>query len=201
MHVILINGEKQVGKSTFAKALRIELNRWWETAGTSDFDPYAGVYSVVEPLAKGLPYFFPQFPGEEYEALKTHLADPFLGITGRDIMIAFGNAARSLHQYLLTAVLLNQAKRDGTRVAIVENFGLEEEWAYFKSAGIQVTCVHLNTRQVSDTKPGDRYPDDNRFNLEHLCEYLNPSIPDMCRAITGDSEFEFTDTLKVMFQG
>lgn len=164
--VVMINGEAQVGKSTLAKSLVAQLESKLAVQ----------TYSLVEPLRNVLSGFS-SLPYEEAKAAQV-VEHPSIHVTGRDIMIACGNAMRDLHPALLSAVAWKYLRSHPIDVLVIENWGFHDELFYFRSLAAQGACklvtVSLVHRQKSDTKCGERFPNDSRFRLDHLSDMVDP---------------------------
>lgn len=199
MKIVLINGEKLIGKSTLAGELSKELNRYG--SGT------AGVYSMVEPLERVISEMNPRWRDLNYSDIKGSrlISDPlFPRITGRDVMIQFGNALRGLHRHILCALVMQKAQHYNDEYVIIENWGFPDELEFFRdyatqTFGVEVFTVALTARQKSATRSGEQYPNDNRYRLDHTAQMVDWNMVDILKRLTGDADYPFQDSLAILF--
>jgi len=201
--IVLINGEKQVGKSTFAEHL---ANLLFENGITSQR------YSFVAPVEAAVYAFMEQSRDDvmveftPYEELKNmQLVPGIAGPTGRDLMIMLGNAARNLHPYMLQQIFLNQAIADKeTQVWIIENWGFPNELHFFRERSVQAALpgatftIALTERASRKYASDEQFDNDNRFNLETLADWVNPTVNQMAKIIDPAHDYPI-DTIWQQF--
>lgn len=175
--LVLINGEAQVGKSTFANALKRFL---------AEHEVDSEVYSFVAPfrgVVKAL--WWEVNPGaaleEEptYDQMKKEL---IAGVSGRDWMISMGNMARNLSGVILPRIMFHKWNRDinSPDIYIVENLGFQDELDECKrvctESGIKLVTIHLRARASRSYDSGEQFDNDNRFDLSAVCEHQDPRV-------------------------
>lgn len=181
MKFILINGEAQVGKSTWAKDFVQAM------AGTETYWDIE-ILSVVAPVQKMLAAFATHLDANNayfsYQELKQmNLA----GRTGREWMIMWADAMRADNEDSLIRILfesaLNASKSmheySRRKLYIVENLGMLNELRWFENVASSFLTVHLDTRATRSYANGEQFDNDNRFCLRDLCEYVNPEPKDI----------------------
>lgn len=190
--VILINGEAQVGKTTFANQVKDELL----ARGVS-----AESYSLVRPLFPAALAVTGRETAIDYEDFKPSPAILNLDVTGRDVMIALGNAMRGLHPYFLNTVFMNHAI-DNPQVThwFIENWGFKVEYEFFleqvpADVFSNVVTVHLDARATRRYEHMEQFDKDNRFCLRDLAHLVNPTMPEMMHRLFGEDAGEML-TLK-----
>ena len=184
--LVMLNGEPQVGKSTFSDNLRDML-----TSHNSVTDPAAiRQYSLVDPFKATLTELFvwdnPNVVNiPDYATLKQVM---IAGQTGRAWMIAFGNAARGLDQNILCRFLESQIKgaEDG-EIIIVDNLGFKSELDYFRqrSTELQLITIYLGERATREYQTGEQFAGDNRFCLKEWCDYVDPTVESIAGGLLG----------------
>jgi hypothetical protein len=201
--VVLINGEKQVGKSTFANHL---ANLLLENQIAVQTYSFVGIYESL------LTTFMTHIYGEEanymtYEDMKKAQIVPGINPTGRDWLIQVGNASRALHPYLLPLIFKQYAIRHPEiDVWVIENWGFQDEWECMTDLSfsdgfptvVQLTTIHLNERASRVYKPGEQFDGDNRFNLEVLAQAVNPKVNRVAAQIDREHEYP-VDTIMMQF--
>lgn len=202
-HVVLINGEKQVGKSTFANHL---ANLLLENGIQSQPYSFVGIYESL------LSTFMRHIYGDEadfmtYEDMKKAKIVPGISPNGRDWLIQIGNASRDLHPYLLPLIFKQYAIRHPEiDVWVIENWGFQDEWECMRDLSfsdgfptvVQLTTVHLNKRASRVYLPGEQFDGDNRFSLEALSQSVNPKVNAVARHIDRNHEYPI-DTIAQQF--
>ena len=124
-------------------------------------------------------------------------AMPGLNLTGRDIMIALGNAARGLNPYFLNTVFLNYAHANQhIDTWFIENWGFEVEYQFFleefpRSVFDNVVLVHLDSRASRHYEHGEQFDGDNRICLRNLAHLVNPTAQQVVDRVTGDFKMQF----------
>lgn len=205
--IVMINGEKQCGKSTFAEHLALMLDR--------EAQIVASIHSLVSPLRTALEALWSSTHSDDplvpdYEALKLETIG---GATGRDWMIELGNAARRLGLDTLIRLFAESAiALPDVEVFIIENWGFPDELYNLGNylpcsvlGDVEIITVALTARATRTYASGERFDDDNRFNMPHLASYVNPRVNDLARAVTGhlvdavDPSLFQTDTIAVQF--
>lgn len=205
-YIVLINGEKQSGKSTLAEHAANLLQENGITAQP---------YSFVEPYEIGLIAMMNHNYGYDlelgdfgfsYEDAKKAPFYPGATITGRDWMIQQGNAARSLDPYLLPGIFSAYAERnDEVDVWLIENWGFQDEWVFFCSdaavetlGDFRLITVSLTERSSRQYMSGEQYDGDNRFNMDAIASYVNPKVNELCSIIDPDHDYPI-DTILQQF--
>ncbi len=190
--VVLINGEKQTGKTTLAN----QVMDLCQTIGNS-----AAPYSLVTPVYPAALAFCGIKPEEiDYETFKRTPVLPGLDIEGRDVMIALGNAARGLSPYFLNTVFMTYAmQHPEIDTWIIENWGFEIEYQFFLEAEPaslfnNIVLIHLDTRATRRYEHGEQFDGDNRFCCRDLAHLVNPQPGEVLMRITGEykNHFYFT---------
>lgn len=204
MKVVLINGEAQVGKSTFAEHL---ANLLFENGIAARSYSFVGIYRGL------LDSFMRQVYGQNfanahsYEDQKKLKIIPGLEITGRDWLIQIGNASRALHPYLLPAVFAEYAKSHlETDVWIIENWGFADEYEFFTEPNViqdlgpnfKLFTVHLNARATRQYASGEQFDGDNRSSHEALSMFVNPKVNTVAAEIDPDNDYPI-DTIALQF--
>lgn len=205
--IVMINGEKQCGKSTFAEHLARMLD--------SEAQIVASVHSLVSPLRAALEALWSSTHGgdpyvPDYEALKLETIG---GATGRDWMIELGNAARRLGLNTLIRLFAESAiALPDVEVFIIENWGFPDELYNLGNylprsvlGDVETITVALTARATRTYASGEQFDDDNRFNLPHLAYYVNPRVNYLARAVADhlvdavDPALFQTDTIAEQF--
>lgn len=190
--IILLNGEKQVGKSRFARELASQID--FHVGGVDT----VGRFSLVGPLEQMMLALSSYVLGKElsYEDFKKA---EIAGRLGRDWLIAFGNTARQVDEDALVRMLFDHIQSHYTKkmvdYIIIENWGFASElhsfqyWAPVYAPGAQLLSIHLNARSTREYKPDEQFDGDNRFNLPHLADLINPSVTEVLKHLLPDAEW------------
>jgi hypothetical protein len=185
--IVLINGEKLVGKSTFANDL---ANALYES------EIHARVYSMVGPLEQMVRNFL-NAPDVPYDELKKMVAIPGLPYDGRDLMILQGNAFRNLNPYTLNQIFLNQIKDNPEiEVWIIENWGFQSEYEFFYEPGntpSKMITIHLDARATRQYDHLEQFDGDNRICLRAIADFVNPKVSDIADIIRGHAMVDPVD--------
>jgi len=199
--IVLINGEKQSGKSTLAEHA---ANLLMENGIT------AQAYSLVGPYKPMLESLFSSIYGDEgpgdYEDMKKLQVVPNLLFTGRDWLIQIGNASRQLHPYFLPSIFAEHAAlHPEVEVWLIENWGFQDEWEFFRTDGadmilgsFDLVTVSLTERSTRQYMSGEQYDDDNRFNLDAIADMVNPPVNLLCARIDPAHDYPI-DTIRQQF--
>lgn len=196
--IVLINGEKQSGKSTLAEHA---ANLLMENG------IMAKPYSLVGPYRPMLESLFESIYGEDtpgYNDLKDAVVVDGLPFTGRDWMIQVGNASRALHPYFLPAIFAQKARLEPEiSVWLIENWGFQDEWEFFTEPDVKamfpkLITVSLTKRSTRQYQSGEQYDGDNRFNLDSLADVVDPAVNALCAMIDPNHEYP-VDTILQQF--
>lgn len=201
--IVLINGEKQVGKSTFAQHLWLLL---FENNVTAES------YSFVYPIEHALRSLMTVTHGDgamqeiPYNELKNMPVVPGLPFTGRDWMIMNGDAMRAMHPYALQVIFMNQVLANpSVDVWIIENWGFDSELDFFKEPGavaalgdFKLVTVNLSARATRKYGCGEQYDNDNRFNLDCRAEFIDPPVNKLAEHIDPQGTY-LVDTIALQF--
>lgn len=199
--IVLINGEKQSGKSTLAEHA---ANLLMENGLRAEVYSLVGIYQpMLESLFEAI--YGDEGPGD-YEDMKRELVVEGLPFTGRDWMIQIGNASRALHPHFLPAIFAERAKfRDDVDVWLIENWGFQDEWEFFRTdnayellGDFRLVTVSLTERSSRQYMSGEQYDGDNRFNLDAIAEYVNPKVNELAAIIDPAHEYPI-DTILQQF--
>lgn len=183
--IVLINGEKQVGKSTYANHLQHLLD---------EQEIHTAVHSFVRPLEGALRGMLESSYGKDYvdqfsyEEIKSMT---WLGVDGRAWMIEFGNAARRIANDTLPKAFFARADAaSAVDVWVIENWGFPDEIAAIKAMADlrdwRVYSVALTYRASRKYKCGEQFDEDNRFNLDCVADFVNMRVNDLARIIDDD---------------
>lgn len=200
--IVLINGEKQVGKSTFAEHL---ANQLLENGISSS------PYSFVAPIEASLRALMSKIHGTDfsavpYDELKKAIVIPGLPFNGRDWMIQQGNAMRSLHPYALQMIFVKHWKQNPeVNCWIIENWGFPDELDFFREPATEsllgefrLVTVHLSKRASRKYACGEQFDGDNRFNLDCRADHLDPRVNDIASIIDPGHPYP-VDTIFAQF--
>lgn len=177
MHVILLTGPKQSGKSTFAKALAEQI-------------PDAVHEEFKKPLITMLYAMvgenFPEFVNLPYETLKTTQLG---GMTGREWMIQLGNAMREKDPWTLPRLVFKRIAllQKQPRVVIVDDLGFEPEYSgALHVPGSVLLVVYFESRGDRFYKHGEQFDGDSRICLRGHADFIDPSVEDVLARIPGE---------------
>lgn len=181
-HLILLNGEAAVGKSTFAEILARIANEEYSTK--------AKVYSIagiLQNLTLALAdAYVPHGNAAIYysgaEGLRQLKKDAIFGRTGREWMIEFATILKAKNKDTLLDITAEQITQNhlnsDTQIAIVENMANYDELEYFQEvfADYQITTIHLDARATRHYYDGERFDGDSRNCVRDGADFVNPSI-------------------------
>lgn len=186
MNIVMVNGEKQCGKTTFCKQVEYLLFE-------SPTDRIGFRYSLVTPIEQYLRMLWSQAPENKQDGYYTTEAlkhTKIYGRLGRDWMIAFGNAMRTVNENILVELMFAQVRfieglhsaetpLDPTQsTLLIENWGFPGELVYTRALlrpGDRLITVHLNARASRRYNDGEQFDSDNRFSLGHMAQLINPT--------------------------
>jgi hypothetical protein len=182
MNIVMVNGEKQCGKSTFCGVVQHLLSESETTA-------IAFKYSLVTPLEVMLHDLWRRSPN--YREHVVHTTEELkrmriFGRLGRDWMIAMGNAWREMNENVLIELMFGQVrfiknldpKNHARATLLIENWGFPGELFYARyllDPSDRLITVHLNERASRRYNDGEQFDSDNRFSLGHLAQLVNPT--------------------------
>lgn len=177
--IIMLNGEKEVGKSRFAKELRDQLNAGWHPATAGRFSLIAPVHEAVISLYEWCTNSSHTEWEDEY--LSKVKGEFFAGYTGREWMIMLGNAFRQhdVDSFIRISLQHLHTMPDPLEFVIFDNWGFKSELNAMRRLvpiDWRIETIHLNARAKESVAANEQYSGDNRFNLMHLCDWLNPSV-------------------------
>lgn len=184
MHIVLITGPKQSGKSTLRMQLVKILGDQIGADAVSAQELKAPLIIMLNAIVDG---YYPEFKGLDYEQLKkTQLG----GMTGRDMMIALGNALRERDPSNLPRMLLKRVSElpKQPRIVIIDDLGFEPEYqAFLHTPGTnQPTVVYMEKRGDRLYGHGQQFDGDSRVCLRGHAGWIDPDPEELARAILDD---------------
>jgi hypothetical protein len=182
MNIVMVNGEKQCGKSTFCRTVQHLLSE-------SETVACGYTYSLVTPLEVMLVDLYkrsPLYVEGEHVSIEQLKRTRIFGRLGRDWQIAIGNAWRELNENILIELMFGRARfikalnpsTQHQATLLIENWGFPNELIYARSLvepGDKLWTVHLNERVSRQYNDGEQFDSDNRFSLGHMAQLINPT--------------------------
>lgn len=196
MNIVMVNGEKQCGKSTFCRIVE-HLLMQSETAAIG----YC--YSLVTPIEFYLHKLWNDCPERAGSTARYTTEElkrmQIFGRNGREWMIGFGDMMRSMNENILVELLFSQIRyieaidkangHSNANSILIENWGFPNELIFARSLlrpHDKLYTVHLNERVSRAYADGERFDGDNRFSLGHMAQLINPTPTYMAHLLDPD---------------
>ncbi len=181
MHVVLISGPKQSGKST----LQVAVSEGLKEKYRSRVLPAQLKSPLVIMLYAMVTECFPDYATYDYERLKTTMLG---GMTGREWMIELGNALRGRDPANLPRLLLARIEQTkiNSPIVVIDDLGFEPEFTAFQAIpNCKTTCVYMEERGDRLYKHGEQFDGDSRVCLRGHADFIDPDPIDVVNHVIG----------------